>query len=190
MEQKFTFKKLLSLVIVCAMLLSSFTFLALADEPTNVALGKEYTISGCGVRTSYYAELTDGIAKEALSYVHDEWFGFYCNGEDESIINAPNKVGTAIIDLAGNYDISEVKINVVDNDGGSGISKPTFAKAYLSEDGETWGEAFDLAIPASTTKGVAYSVEGAVEGTASFVKVELGLADTFVFLNEIEVYGA
>ena len=188
MEQKFTFKKLLSFVIVFAMLLSSFTFLAYADEPTNVALGKEYELSGCGERASYYAKLTDGIAKDTLSYNSDEWFGFYCN-TGVSDVNAPDKVGYAIIDLEGSYDISEVKVNVVDNNGGSGISKPAYVKAYLSTDNETWGEAIDLSIPETTTAGTAYSVEAPVEGTASFVKVEFGLAATFVFLNEIEVYG-
>ena len=156
----------------------------------NIALNKTYTISGCGERTSYYAKLTDGVAKAELSYNNDEWFGFYCNGEDQSIINAPDKLGYVIIDLGAAYDIYGVSINFMDLAGDSGIYAPTAVNAYLSADGETWGDAVALTIPAETTKGVSYAVEGEVSGNARYVKVDVALGGTFAFLNEIEVYEA
>ena len=156
----------------------------------NIALNKTYTISGCGERTSYYAKLTDGVAKAELSYNNDEWFGFYCNGEDQSIINAPDKLGYVIIDLGAAYDIYGVSINFMDLAGDSGIYAPTAVNAYLSADGETWGDAVALTIPAETAKGVSYAVEGEVSGNARYVKVDVALGGTFAFLNEIEVYEA
>lgn len=156
----------------------------------NIALNKTYTISGCGERASYYAKLTDGVAKAELSYNNDEWFGFYCNGEDQTIINAPDKLGYVIIDLGASYDIFGVSINFMDLAGDSGIYAPTAVNAYLSADGETWGDAVALTIPAETTKGVSYAVEGEVSGNARYVKVDVALGGTFAFLNEIEVYEA
>lgn len=156
----------------------------------NIALNKTYTISGCGERGSYYAKLTDGVAKAELSYNNDEWFGFYCNGEDQSVINAPNKLGYVVIDLGASYDIHSVSVNFVDLAGGSGIFAPTAVNAYLSADGETWSDAVALTIPAETTKGVSYAVEGEVSGNARYVKVDVALGGTFAFLNEIEVYEA
>ncbi len=156
----------------------------------NIALNKTYTISGCGERGSYYAKLTDGVAKTEVSYNNDEWFGFYCNGEDQSVINAPNKLGYVVIDLGASYDIHSVSVNFVDLAGGSGIFAPTAVNAYLSADGETWGDAVALTIPAETTNGVSYAVEGEVSGNARYVKVDVALGGTFAFLNEIEVYEA
>ncbi len=156
----------------------------------NIALNKTYTISGCGERTAYYAKLTDGVAKAELSYNNDEWFGFYCNGEDQSVINAPDKLGYVIIDLGAAYDIYGVSINFMDLAGDSGIFAPTAVNAYLSADGETWSDAVALTIPAETTKGISYAVEGEVSGNARYVKVDVALGGTFAFLNEIEVYEA
>ena len=156
----------------------------------NVALNKTYEISGCGERTTYYAKLTDGAAKAEVSYNHDEWFGFYCNGTDASIINAPDKLGYVIIDLGEAYDIYGVSVNFVDLAGDSGIYAPTAVNAYLSADGTTWGEAVALTIPSDRTKGESYAVAGEVSGNARYVKVDVALGGTFAFLNEIEVYEA
>lgn len=156
----------------------------------NIALNKTYTLSGCGERDTYHAKLTDGAAKAELSYNHDEWFGFYCNGSDQSIINAPDKLGHVIIDLGASYDIFGVSVNFVDLAGGSGINAPTAVNAYLSADGETWSDPVALNIPTDTTEGVSYAVAGEVSGSARYVKVDVALGGTFAFLNEIEVYEA
>ncbi|MBO5401711.1 MAG: discoidin domain-containing protein [Clostridia bacterium] len=153
----------------------------------NIALNKTYTLSGCGERASYYAKLTDGVAKADLSYNNDEWFGFYCHGEDQTVINAPDKVGFAVIDLGEAKSIYSVRANLVNKDS-SGISIPESVKVYLSNDGETFTEAASLAT--QTGEDTAYWTEANVTGEARYVKVEFKLGGTFAFLNEIEVYEA
>ena len=153
----------------------------------NIALNKTYTLSGCGERASYYAKLTDGVAKAELSYNNDEWFGFYCHGEDQTVINAPDKVGFAVIDLGEAKSIYSVRANLVNKDS-SGISIPESVKVYLSNDGETFTEAASLAT--QTGEDTAYWTEANVTGEARYVKVEFKLGGTFAFLNEIEVYEA
>ena len=87
MEQKFSFKKLLSVFLVCAMLLSSFTFLAFANEPTNVALGSKYEIVGLTPSGSYpdtdNKELTDGARVEG-KYNDSGWVGVILTGSVRS----------------------------------------------------------------------------------------------------------
>ena len=153
----------------------------------NIALNKTYTLSGCGERTSYYAKLTDGVALDTLTYNADDWFGFYCHGEDQTVINAPDKVGFAVIDLGEAKSIYSVRANLVNKDS-SGISIPESVKVYLSNDGETFTEAASLAT--QTGEDTAYWTEANVTGEARYVKVEFKLGGTFAFLNEIEVYEA
>ncbi len=153
----------------------------------NVALNKTYTLSGCGERTSYFAKLTDGVAKDVISYVNEEWFGFYCNGEDLSVINAPDKVGYVVIDLGKETDLYSVRVNTV-NKAGSGIAAPEYIKAYLSTDGTTFGEAVEL--PVQDVEDTAYWAEANLSGSARYVKVEVKLVGSFAFINEVEVYEA
>ena len=160
------------------------------ETQENLALGKNYEISGCGVRGSYYASLTDGIALDKSSYDNNAWFGFYDHVNAPEQSNAPGKVGHVIIDLEDVYDVTSVAINVLDNGDASGISKPEFVKAYLSENGEDWNEQAVFKVPDDTAAGFSFIVEGALAGKARFVKVELGLKNTFCFINEVYVYGA
>jgi len=194
MEQRFSTKRWMSILVVFAMLIASFSVFAMSAtaEATNIAKGKSYTtVTPLG---GYNANLTDGVAGGAIAYSGDKWFAFSNNngvGATQPNGNAPERVADVVIDLAGSFDISEVKVAFVQNDG-SGISMPSAVKVYLSADGEAWGEAIAIAVPAieDTTKDVAFYVEGDVVGTASFVKVEIALgAKMFVFFNEIEVYG-
>ena len=158
------------------------------DAPVNLALDKDYTISGCGEPLAPYSgKLTDGKAAAGITY-DDNWFAFYNNGSDNSIISAPGGVGSVIINLENLYDITGVSVNALDMEGASGILGPKGMKAYLSKDGKTWSEAVTLTIP-THEKGVAFAVEGAVSGAAQYVKIEVELNGVFAFINEIEVYG-
>ncbi|MBR6506857.1 MAG: discoidin domain-containing protein [Clostridia bacterium] len=184
------FKKSISFVLTLCMVLSLFaTFVIPASaEATNVALGKDYTISGCGkAYAQYTASLTDGAAQANLTY-DGNWFTFYCNGTDASIINAPDHLGYVIIDLEGLYDITSVKANCYDAKGGSGILGPKAINVYLSEDGENWSEATAAEIPALETASN-FIVEVTVSGKAQYVKFEMETQGTFGFVNEVEVYG-
>ncbi|MBQ8895370.1 MAG: hypothetical protein IJY88_01070, partial [Clostridia bacterium] len=161
------------------------------DVPTeskNVALNKDYTISGCGTTYAQYtASLTDGAAQTTISY-DANWFTFYNNGSDASIINAPGGVGYVIIDLTESYNVTTVKANVMDLQGASGIKGPKSVKAYLSADGETWGEAVELDLSAFVSASESFVAVANIEGEAQFVKVEFELDGIFAFVNEIEVY--
>ena len=167
----------------------------------NVALNKTYEISGCGERTTYYAKLTDGKAVDhvcqdkegdaAYFNNHAEWFGFYCNGTDASVINAPDKVGTATIDLTKATDIYSVKVNVFDGDMW-GIVAPASVAVAFSNDGTTYTEDITVDVTGSSETNHASWLEFVLDEvvTAQYVKVTVNLNGTFAFINEIEVYEA
>ena len=167
---------------------------AITTEGTNVALNKSYTISGNGVgRDIYTANLTDGQANNVMAY-DGTWFAFYCNGTDNSILNAPDKQGYVIIDLGAEKDINAIRINFANNTG-AGISSPEKVTVSFSNDGTTFEKAGRMPLYIATKEDTAndnkvYWSELEVEGSARYVKIDITLIDTFVFLNEIEVYGA
>ncbi|MBR5779534.1 MAG: hypothetical protein IKY21_02780 [Clostridia bacterium] len=155
------------------------------DAPVNVALDKKYEISGIGNRESYYGNITDGSAVMNLNGDnHKNWFGFYHNGDNPT--NAPDKVGYFIIDLEKVYDIDTIKVGLIQNVSW-GIAGPAGVKAYGSLDGETFEEIGTFEF--SLEDGVGIWTEIAAEAKAQYVKIEVTLAGTFAFVNEVEVYG-
>ncbi len=165
----------------------------ITTEGTNIALNKTYTISGTGVgHGNYTASLTDGQASTVMAY-DNTWFAFYCNGTDNSILNAPDKQGYVIIDLGEAKDINAIRINTI-NETGAGICSPEKIAVSFSTDGENYTKAGNMplyiASPDDTTHDKkAYWSELEVEGNARYVKLDVTLLGTFVFLNEVEVYG-
>jgi len=148
------------------------------NAPVNVALGKDYTLSGAEDAT-YNANLTDGNAYAGMAY-DNRWFVF----------NAPNTVegiGTAIIDLAGDYVISGVAVNLI-NETTSGVAKPEYVKFYVSADNETWTDLGEVALQDVQSAAYWTGIED-LEVTARYVKLEMKIGNPFSFLNEIEVYG-
>ena len=166
---------------------------AISVEGTNVALNAKYTISGTGVgRDKYNAPLTDGQANSVMAY-DNTWFAFYCNGNDPTILNAPDKQGYVIIDLGAEKSINAIRINFANNTG-AGISSAEKVIVSFSNDGESFEKAGRMPLYIATKEDTTndnkvYWSELEVEGTARYVKVDITLIDTFVFLNEIEVYG-
>ncbi|MBO5914440.1 MAG: hypothetical protein J6Q72_03745, partial [Clostridia bacterium] len=182
-------KRFLAVLLSVVMLVSVLAVTVVAED-TNVALGKEYTTHD--PLDGYNAKLTDGVKSDAMAYSGDVWFAFKCHPNDGSGNTDGSRTGSVVIDLAGLYDISEVKVWTIVNDG-SGISACSDAKVYLSTDGETWGEATSLTVKSESevSTNETYYIEGEVKGTAAYVKVDLTLgAKTFLFFDEIEVYGA
>ena len=158
------------------------------DTGVNIALNKDYVISGNGIgHDTYTANLTDGNAQIKLTY-DNNWFAFYYNqSSDASAVNAPNGKGSVTIDLGRFYDLSEVKINMI-NQVESGIVAPKAIKIYISENGTDFTEAASVAT-INTIEDIAYVSKANVSGVARYVKVEFELAGTFVFLNEVKVFG-
>ena len=165
---------------------------AITTEGTNVALNASYTISGTGVgHGQYTANLTDGQANGAMAY-DNSWFAFYCNGTDNSILNAPDKQGYVIIDLGSEKNVNAIRINFANNTG-AGICSPEKVTVSFSNDGTTFEKAGRMPLYIATAEDTThdnkvYWSELEVEGTARYVKVDITLIGTFVFLNEIEVY--
>ncbi|MBO7246169.1 MAG: hypothetical protein J6V56_05335 [Clostridia bacterium] len=157
------------------------------NAPVNVALGKDYVLSGCGNRTTYYGDLTDGASVSALGSNNNvDWFGFYCNGTDASVINAPDKVGTVVIDLGAMYDISSMRTKTIAMPSW-GIAAAGAINFYASADGVEYTLVGSGVV--TTDEGVGYWSGTDCEVTARFVKLEVKLAGTFAFINEFEVYG-
>lgn len=149
------------------------------NAPVNVALNKDYTLSG-EENATYNAKLTDGNAYGAMTY-DNRWFAF-------TGANTVDKIGTVVVDLGALYDITAIQVNLV-NDTGAGVAVPEYANLYVSEDGETWSEA--IALTVSDANQVAYWAKAEeLAVSAQYVKFEVKLGGTFAFLNEIEVYGA
>lgn len=171
-----------------------------APAPTvskNVAEGKSYTGAEPSTHPSnarYNANLTDGVAKDSLNDLAEgDWFAFYHNDGAEGI-NAPDKVGTLVIDLEEVFSVSSVKINTFV---GSmwGIKPPESIKVEYSEDGETYTTLEEKAFTAPEGEGDIDKVElvefkGAEEVDARYIKVTVKLNGIFAFLNEIQVMGA
>ena len=178
-------KKIIA-ILLSALLVVSSVAVFVAAESTNILAGKSYELSGCGVRSTYTANLTDGAATSDLTDYGTNWFGFYCNGEDQSIINAPDKVGYVIFDLEGTYKLDKIRANIICNDSW-GIPAPAGIAAYVSDDGDNWTKADDFSY--TLEAGVASWIEITGDWTAKFLKVEFTLAGTFAFVNEIEAYG-
>lgn len=158
-------------------------------DASNIALNKEYKISGVGVREdSYCAELTDGIAAGTLNYDKSQWFGFYNNGTNPDT-NAPDKLGSATVDLEKAYEINKVRVNTVFGDV-SGIASPEFIKLEISEDGINFTEVETKSFPEASTTSVEW-IEFVFDepAPARFVRLTFKIRVTFVFINEIQVLG-
>ena len=103
------------------------------------------------------------------------------------MVNAPDGIGSVVIDLGAHYDLSNVKINMINNVGAD-ILPPKSVKVYLSNDGSDFTESASMSI--FQVENVSDWNTVAVTGNnARYVKIEFELSGTFAFLNEIEVYG-
>ncbi len=136
---------------------------------------------------SYTADLTDGVANNELVY-DNTWFAFNANPDDDGQANMINDIGTVIIDLGAAKNVSGVKANIA-FDAAAGIAPVGSIVVSVSTDGITYTNPVKLTIP-TTPVGLA---EGGFEAvSAQYVKVEFtkGGDGAFMFVNEIEVYGA
>lgn len=173
-------------------------------EIKNVAEGKKYTGAEPSTHPNnvrYNAKLTDGVAKDSLSdLVEGDWFAFYYNDGAEGI-NAPDKVGTIVVDLEEVYTVSSVKINTfVGNMWG--IVPPESIKVEYSEDGETYTVLDEKSFTApekekgedgkeiEVDKVEFVEFKGEADVDARYIKVTVKLNGIFAFLNEIQVMGA
>lgn len=158
---------------------------------TNLALNCSYTGGDPATHpdvTRYSAKLTDGVAAAELAY-DDTWFAYWkhANAEYDSMTNAPDGVGTLVIDLGEVKSVSMVRINTFLGNL-SGILSPSGISVALSEDGENFTAMGSIELTASEGSEVAWVGFEAAAANARYVRVSIQLAGTFAFLNEVEVY--
>lgn len=167
-------------------------FLSGKDVPGNLALYKPFTPHGFYTQqgqwpADYRGNLTDGIAASLLSY-DNSWYGFNAKNSDDGVCNVANGIGEVVIDLQGNYSITTVKTHIYIG-AESGITPPNFIRVSASFDGETYSEAVEIPVPTTGENNVAWATKDlALEGR--YVKLEYGLAGSFVFVDEIQVFGS
>lgn len=166
-------------------------------EPSgeNLALGKSYTGGDPSTHdgvSHYNAKLTDGKALGEISY-DGEWFAFYNNADATAPgnINAPDRVGTVVIDLEQVCSVSKVQVNAFLGNA-SGIVAPASVKVEVSSDGSSYtqfGSTKNFDKPAENDTTVDWVVfTGSAEGRYVKVTVTMDPYAPFAFLNEIEVY--
>lgn len=190
-------KKLIALLMATFMVLSLCAVCAIAEGETLVSGGKAFTISGNGNGyNQYHTDLTDGVALDAISYEEGKWFGFYHN-KDYEVVNAPDGVGHAIIDLGEKVEnLTTFKAHLFN--GASGIKCPKAINIYVSDDGTNFTAAgsFDTAElkdhlnnnGSPTPYWVSLTLKKGVSGR--YVKFEFELSGVFVFTDELEVYAS
>ncbi len=153
-----------------------------------VSLNKSYKLSGLlqAGALQYTALLTDGKAHDTLTY-NDNWFTFI-NGPaytgDQS--NTENGIGYAIIDLGAKTDISGVRAHVC-NGGTAGITAPSGAKVFVSDDGVNFKEVATLKI-AEDPSAIYWTGTELSGVSARYVKFQFQPSGLFCFINELEVY--
>jgi len=160
----------------------------------NVALDKSYVGGDTAVTNAngdvalHNADLTDGVAIDTIDY-NGGWLGLWYNkGATIASNNAPNGIGTIIIDLEEVVDgITKVKLHLWLGDTASGISSPKSIKVSFSEDGETYGEEINVTIPSGVSTS-AWANANIDNVSARYVKFVVETQTTWTFLNEIEVY--
>ena len=159
---------------------------------TNLAKGCKYTgadiMDCCG---KYTASLTDGVVPEKLEY-ESTWYGYWYNAKDSAVeekTNAPEGVGTIVLDLGAVKDVKAVRLlTMLGNT--SGITAPSGISFEVSEDGTNYtsiGMQNFLPEEGSKVEWVGYQLAEAVK--AQYVRVCVYVEGTcWTFISELEVY--
>ena len=163
-------------------------------EVKNLSHNKPYTISGSGKGfeyddpqwgySSYQAKLTDGLASN-LQNNDDSWFGFYYGDVIEP--NTVNGVGSVIIDLGSDYSIVQIRAHLRNTESAN-IKAPKSILVSAKADGESEFRPIG-SLEVNSEDNTVYWSNLSCEAVGRYVKIDLELASTFAFLNEIEVYG-
>ena len=166
----------------------------LPSEPSenntyNVLYNLSYSISGCGTKSSYYANLTDGLAANNLTdTAASDWCAlYYQENAHASEINAPDGIGAITFDLKSIRTLNQIRIHTI-HDESWAIGALSDIKIYISEDGINWSESSaDIQIP-TCGDGVAYWIDITGIWETRYIKIDCTLSRVFAFINEIEAY--
>jgi len=186
-------KKTLALVLALALVSALCGMLFVSAEDVNLAAGKEVANAKInGSNANYCANLTDGVTADAISTDNGVWFAYYYNSDLDAdklaeLANTDeNGVALPTIDLGAAYELSSVRMHIVDQADWS-ILAPTSAIAQVSNDGETFTDVATVTEFAAGVTWVEFDLSGQ---TAQYVRLAIDLNSVWFFLDEIEVYGA
>ena len=156
------------------------------DEPVNLIAGMDDIAPLSG--TSYIGDLTDGIVPTTLDDNKAQWFAFYYHINYPENVNAPDGVGTILIDVGEEKFLAEINLLTFVKDKW-GINAPASIEVMYSKTAEegdwlsagevSYGETIDEAAWATSV----------INANARYVKVEVTLNGTFAMLGEVELYG-
>lgn len=141
----------------------------------NIAWNVGYEAPEAG---EYTADLTDGVAEEALT--QENWLGFPYGSTE-------NGVATVILDLRERYSISNVKAHFFAGENTVGAAAPQSVSVSVSADGENYIKVGNLKLCETVAPCWSSLDEDAVVGR--YVKLEITCQGDLTLLNEVEVYG-
>ncbi len=160
----------------------------------NIALGKEY-VSPVYPSSPFIADLTDGKATQIFQYGanNSSWFGFYNSGDQNTGNINPNNAnrGIATLDLGGEAEITEVRINHFVGDNGAGATTFDYINVYYSDDGIAYDYFGYIAPNAQKTSPYWVSFDkSSAPVNARYLKFAVaGSQGKLILINEIEVMG-
>ena len=196
-------KKFLAILLAALLVIPAvLVFSASADE-VLVSKGKSYAISGSGNGyvnlegkwpSKYDSNLTDGSIANASADVkfgaESNQFAFYYSATaDASLINAPEGIGTATIDLGEvTENIATYKAHVY-TPGNNGIDCPDYIKVSVSSDNKTFTEIGEFTgLKDSTVDPYWVSLTTEKGVSARYVRFSVQIAGgVFAFIDELEV---
>ena len=156
------------------------------SNPVNVALNKDYTVLDPGTAL-HIANLTDGTYVDELAFT-GEWFGFACAGANKNTDDNGN--GYVTIDLGGQYSLTSVRAHIYAGENGASIAPPAYLNLYISNNGTDFVYFDSLTLDEAASASYWAELE-TWNYPARYVRFEVGPSgdSTWVFLNELEVYG-
>ena len=190
-------KKTLAMLLALAMVSALCGMLFVSAEDANLASGKEVANAEInGNNATYYADLTDGVLAEEVKFDGTvAWFGYYYNPSlsneenQDAGSNSVDGVASPTIDLGAAYDLSSVRVHAFVGSN-SGILAPSAVSVEVSADGETYTKAAEVTVEGSDEAQKIEWIALDVDAEARYVRINLTHTSTWLFLDEIEVYGA
>ncbi|MBQ3215658.1 MAG: CHAP domain-containing protein, partial [Oscillospiraceae bacterium] len=171
----------------------SFVDVTVEDEPAdevvleNLALNKDYVALDPGT-AAHIGNLTDGNFVTGLDFTGG-WFGFAGAGANKNTDDNGN--GYVTVDLGSVYKLDSARAHLFFGYSDASIGQPSYINVYTSANDVDYQYVGALQMDPSSAISYWAELEG-LTGIARYVRFEVGPAAdaTWVFLNEVEVYGA
>jgi len=151
----------------------------------NIVSGMTYEAEKHG--TDWHANLTDGVAPNEI-WVNNTvggWFGFHKN------YNASEGYGAVTFDLECDHALDTFRMHLSGDEFASSIAQPMAVEVYVAEDGGNYKFIGNLSVRLDSTTGywAELELDEAIEGRKVRFLIYNSTTYSWVFLNEIEVYG-